>query len=286
MAPHTSNNFYRIMSKVNAIIIIVFLVIMSFIVLYPLAHVFSAAFTPGNSIADMPIVPFSGGITFDHFIFLFTRTNYPRWFMNTFIVATATSAGTLVVASLGSYVFSRFRFTFKKTFLLAMLVLQIFPAVVGMIAIYVILLRFGLLDNLFGLVLIYLAGNTPFNTWLMKGYLDTIPRSLDDAARIDGASHFYTWLRIIMPVAKPILIFLALTSFTGPWMDFILPRVILRNPANFTLAVGLFSFITDRRNEFTVFAAGALIVTVPFVIFFIASQKMLVTSLGAGAVKE
>ena len=259
---------------------------MSLVVLYPLIYVVSSAFSPGSSIADMPVVPFSNGVTIDNFRYLFQNTQYTLWFRNTFIVAISTSAGTLIVASLGAYVFSRFKFTLKKTFMMTMLVLQVFPSFIGMIAIYVILFRLGLLDNLWGLVLVYLAGNTPFNTWLMKSYLDTIPKSMDEAARIDGASHLRTFLQVIMPMAKPIVIFLLITSFTGPWMDFILPRMVLRDPQNHTLAMGLFSFITERRNDFTSFAAGSIIIAVPFVAFFVATQKMLITSLGAGAVKE
>ena len=275
-----------IIQKANAFIILIFLTCVSLIVLYPLAYVIAAAFTPGNSIADMPIIPFTGGFTTDNFISLFNDTNYPIWFRNTLQVALATSTGTLIVASLGAYTFSRFRFAFKKSFMLTMLVLQVFPSSIGMIAIFVIMFRFGLLDNLWGLVLVYLAGNIPFNTWLMKSYLDTIPRSMDEAARIDGASHLRTFLTIILPMAKPIMIFLLITSFTGPWMDFILPTMVLRSPSNHTLAMGLFSFVDERRNDFTSFAAGSILIAVPFVVFFVTTQKMLITSLGAGAVKE
>ncbi|MCL2399393.1 MAG: sugar ABC transporter permease [Defluviitaleaceae bacterium] len=276
----------RIIHKINAGVVLVFLTLVSFIVLYPLAYVVSSAFTPGNSIADMPIIPFTGGVTTDNFTNLFNNTDYPTWFRNTFQVALATSFGTLIVASLGAYTFSRFRFAFKKTFMMSLLVLQVFPLTTGLIAIFVILFRFGLLDNLWGLVLIYLAANTPFNTWLMKSYLDTIPKSMDEAARIDGASHFRTFFTIIMPMAKPIMIFLLITSFTGPWMDFIIPTMVLRSTPNHTLAMGLFSFITERRNDFTSFAAGSILIAIPFVIFFVATQKILITSLGAGAVKE
>ncbi|MDR1867904.1 MAG: ABC transporter permease subunit [Treponema sp.] len=136
------------------------------------------------------------------------------------------------------------------------------------------------------LVLVYLAGNIPYNTWLVKSYMDTIPASLDEAARIDGANNLRIFFTIILPVAKPILIFLAISSFTGPWMDFIFPKMVLRSSENMTLALGLFNFVTDRKNEFTNFAAGAVIVSVPFVIFFMITQKMLVTALGSAAVKE
>jgi arabinogalactan oligomer/maltooligosaccharide transport system permease protein len=264
----------------------VFLLAAAFFVLYPLVYVASGAVSPGNSISDMAIVPFSRGVTFEHFRHLFTETNYGLWFRNTLLIAVATSAFTVLTASLGAYVFSRFYFAFKKSMMMALLILQIFPSFVGMIAIYVILYRIGGLDRLWGLVLVYLAGNVPYNTWLVKSYIDTVPVSLDEAARIDGASNLRIFFTIIMPVIKPILIFLAISSFTSPWMDFIFPKMVLRSGENQTLALGLFSFVTDRKNEFTNFAAGAVIVSIPFVVFFMVTQKMLVTALSGAAVKE
>ncbi|MDR2656050.1 MAG: sugar ABC transporter permease [Oscillospiraceae bacterium] len=270
---------------INSIVIVIILTIVALAVLYPLVYTVSSAFSPGNDISNMPLIPFGKGVTFDHFKTLFSGS-YVRWFLNTLIIASFTSAGTLLVASMGAYVFSRFRFTFKKSMMMSMLILQIFPSFVGMVAIYVILYRIGGLDTLWGLVLVYLAGNIPYNTWLVKSYMDNIPKSLDEAARIDGANHFRIYGTIILPIAKPILIFLTVTSFTGPWMDYIFPKMVLRSDANMTLALGLFNFVTDRKNEFTNFAAGALLVAIPFVIFFIITQKMLVTSLGGAAVKE
>jgi arabinogalactan oligomer/maltooligosaccharide transport system permease protein len=249
-------------------------------------YVVSGAVSPGNSISDMSIVPFSKGITFEHFRHLFMETNYGLWFRNTLLIAIATSALTVLAASLGAYVFSRFYFTFKKSMMMSLLILQIFPSFVGMIAIYVILYRIGGLDRLWGLVLVYLAGNIPYNTWLVKSYVDTIPVSLDEAARIDGANNLRIFFTIIMPVIKPILIFLAISSFTSPWMDFIFPKMVLRSSENQTLALGLFSFVTDRKNEFTNFAAGSVIVSVPFVIFFMVTQRMLVMAMAGAAVKE
>jgi len=272
--------------RLNLKIVMVFLVIISIVVLYPLVYVVSAAFSPGSSIASLHIMPFANGITLEHFRFLFFESEYPTWFLNTLQVAVATSLGTVVIASLGAYAFSRFRFAFKKQLMMSLLILQIFPAIVGMIAIFVILLRINMFDNLFGLVLVYWAMNIPFNTWLVKGYMDTIPRSVDEAARIDGASHLRIYLTIILPIAKPILTFLAITSFTAPWMDFILPNLLLRSSENQTLALGLFTFVLDdTRNEFTRFAAGSVMVAVPFIIAFVATQRMLIASL-SGAVKE
>lgn len=276
----------KVVRIINQVVIILLLIISSLGVLYPLVYVVSAAFTPGNNIASVNIVPFGGGFTLDHFENLFTNTNYIKWFRNSLIIAVCTSALTIFVASLGAYVFSRFRFTFKKSMMLSMLILQIFPSFVGMIAIYVILQRINGFDKLWGLVLVYLAGNIPYNTWMVKSYIDTISKSLDESARIDGANHFTIFRKIIMPIAKPIIIFMGISSFTAPWMDFIFPKMVLRSADKQTLALGLFSFVTDRKNEFTTFAAGSILIAIPFIIFFIISQKTMVTSLGGAAVKE
>lgn len=272
--------------KMNKAFIMTIFIIVSLFVLYPLVYVVSAAFSPGTGIASVNIVPFGDGFTAKHFIRLFTETSYGKWFSNTLIIAVSTSVSTVVIASLGAYVYSRFKFTFKKPMLMSMLILQIFPSFVGMVAIYVILLRIGGLDQLWGLVLVYVAGNIPYNTWLVKNYMDTVSRSLDEAARIDGAGHFRIYATIILPVARPIITFLAITSFTAPWMDFIFPKMVLRSVDKQTLALGLFSFVTDKKNEFTTFAAGSLIVAIPFIIFFILSQKVMITSFGGAAVKE
>lgn len=276
----------KVIKRINLTIVLVILTLFSLGVLYPLVYVVSAAFSPGNSIASLSIIPFGDGFTLDHFTHLFNNTNYLIWFKNTLIIALWTSILTIIVASLGAYVFSRFYFTMKKSMMLLMLILQIFPSFVGMVAIYVILLRIKGLDTLWGLVLVYLAGNIPYNTWMVKSYIDTIPKSLDESARIDGANHLLIFRKIIMPIARPIIIFLGITSFTAPWMDYIFPKMILRSADKQTLALGLFSFVTDKKNEFTVFAAGALLVAIPFIIFFIITQKTMVTSFGSAAVKE
>lgn len=277
---------YNAIDSINKFIVYMIFIFISFCVLYPLVFVVSAAFSPGNGIASVNIVPFADGFTVKHFLKLFTQTDYPKWFMNTLKIAIATSAITILISSLSAYVFSRFKFSFKKPMLMSLLILQIFPSFVGMVAIYVILLRIGGLDTLWGLVLVYVAGNIPYNTWMVKSYMDTISKNLDEAARIDGASHFRIFSQIIFPVAKPIITFLGITSFTAPWMDYIFPKMVLRSPENQTLALGLFGFVSDKKNEFTTFAAGSLIVAIPFIIFFILSQKTMITSFGGAAVKE
>jgi arabinogalactan oligomer/maltooligosaccharide transport system permease protein len=280
---HSNERTFQIINKT---IITIVLTIVAMAVLYPLIYLVSAAFAPGNSISSLNIIPFKDGVTLEHYRFLFNNTNYMLWFKNTFLIALGTSVTTVLTCAIAAYVFSRFRFPFKKSMMLSLLILQIFPSFVGMVAIYVILLRIGGLDTLWGMVLIYLAGNIPYNTWLVKSYIDSIPRSLDEAARIDGASNARTFFQIVLPLAKPIIIFLAITSFTGPWMEFVFSKMILRSNTKQTLALGLFSFVTDKKNEFTTFCAGALIIAIPFVIFFVLTQRILVTSLSSGALKE
>lgn len=275
-----------VFDKINRGVIYVIFSIVTILVIYPLVYVVSAAFSPGNGIASVNIVPFGDGFTPVHFVHLFKNTDYGHWFMNTLKVAVSTSLATIFVASLSAYVFSRFHFSLKKPFLMSLLILQIFPSFVGMVAIYVILMRIGGLNTLWGLVLVYVAGNTPYNTWLVKNYMDTVSKNLDEAARIDGAGHFRIFATIILPIARPIITFLGITSFTGPWMDYIFPKMVLRSVDKQTLALGLFSFVTDKKNEFTTFAAGSLIVAIPFVIFFMITQKTLITSFGGAAVKE
>ena len=287
---------------INRTLIYGLFILIAVIVFYPLLYVVAGAFAPGKSISEMSIIPFTvetinpttgqmsfsfkGAFTLDHFKHLIFETNYWLWFRNTLIISLWTAILTVIISSISAYVFSRFKFVFKHSLLMSLLILQIFPSFVGMIAIYVILMRIGGLDTLWGLVLVYTAGNIPYNTWMVKSYMDTVSKNLDEAARIDGASHFRIYSTIILPVVRPIISFLAISSFTGPWMDFIFPKMVLRSPEKQTLAVGLISFVDERVNEFTTFAAGSLIVAVPFIIFFLLTQKSMMMSMGSGAVKE
>ena len=270
----------------TSVLVWVFLIGTSLFVVYPLVYVAAAAFSPQQNIAYLSIIPFGNGVTIKNFIYLFQKTDFPLWFRNTLIVAVATTVSTVFICALSAYVFSRFRFVFKKSLMMSLLILQIFPSFVGMVAIYVILLRIGGLNTLWGLVLVYLAGNIPYNTWMVKSYMDTVSKSLDEAARIDGAGHFQIFAKVILPVSRPIIVLLTITSFIAPWMDFIFPKLVLRSSNVQTIAQGLFGFVTEKKNMFATFSAGSLIIAIPFIIYFIVTQKTLITSLSGAAVKE
>jgi arabinogalactan oligomer/maltooligosaccharide transport system permease protein len=174
----------------------------------------------------------------------------------------------------------------KKAGLLSILILQMFPSFMGMMALYNILWQLNLLDTHLGLILTYAVGQIPYNTWLIKGYLSSIPKSLDEAAKLDGASSTRILFRLFSRFSKPILTFVALSQFMAPWMDFIFPRLILSSSKKMTLAIGLYDMIAgDTNNNFTTFAAGAVLVAVPITILYVCLQKYLIQGIMAGANK-
>ena len=182
----------------------------------------------------------------------------------------------VVFVVITAYALSQFRFRGRKLTLMTMLVLQAFPSFMSMIAVFLLLLQIGMLDTHFGLVIVYTAGAIPYGAWLVKGYFDSIPRSLPEAAKIDGATNMKLFAKVMLPLSTPIITFIALTNFMAPWMDFILARLVLRTASKKTLAIGLFEMVRDRMNtEFTMFAAGAVMVAIPITILFILQRYVI-----------
>ncbi|QNE02620.1 sugar ABC transporter permease [Vibrio vulnificus] len=275
----------RVLEKLGTVIVYLFLTLNALLVLGPVLWTILASFKPGNNLFSSSFGEWT--FTLDHYQTLFTDTPYLDWYKNTFMLATANMLISLVIVTMTAFVFSRYHFQGKRNVLMSILVLQMFPAFLSMTAIYILLSKMGLIDTYLGLLFVYVTGSLPFMTWLVKGYFDAIPTSLDEAAKIDGAGHMTIFLEIILPLAKPILVFVSLVSFTGPWMDFILPTLILRSEEKMTLAIGIFSWISSNSAEnFTLFAAGSLLVAVPITLLFVATQKHITTGLVSGAVKE
>ncbi|HRW34737.1 MAG TPA: ABC transporter permease subunit [Thermotogota bacterium] len=216
---------------------------------------------------------------------------FMRWLINTIIIAIATSAITVMFCALGAYPFSRLRFKGRKYGLLFLLLIQMFPIVMGMVALYLLLRFIGQylpgfgLDSLWGLGLIYL-GNIAFNMWLLKGYFDTIPNSLEEAAMIDGSTRFQTFWKIVLPLTAPMLAVVFLIVFMGNFNEFVLASVVLQSPENYTFAVGLQSFsYGPYQMEWGLFTAAALIGAIPMVILSLSLQRYLVSGLTSGSVK-
>lgn len=228
--------------------------------------------------------------TFRNYILLFsdtTKFNFGRWYLNTFIIAAVTCVIQTALTLCVSYAFSRLRFNGKKLYMKSILILGMFPGFLGMIASYQILKLIGLNQSIFSLILIY-CGSSAMGYYISKGYFDTIPYSLDEAAKIDGASGNTIFFRVILPLAKPIVIYMLLMSFTSPWGDFMFASYLANgNPDNFNVAVGLKEFLM-RENAyeyFTRFCAGAVVVSIPITILFFWLQRYYVEGITGGSVK-
>jgi len=266
------------------VLIYALLILIAILVIIPLIWIIGSSFNPSSSLLSATAIPKNP--TLMHYKRLFTETKFLQWYWNTLKIAIANMILSVVLTTMTGYIFSRFKFRGKKIALLSILVLQMFPSFMGMIAIYMLLWQLQLLDNHLGLILVYAAGQIPYNTWLVKGYMASIPKSLDEAAKLDGASNMTIFTKIILPLMKPIITFVALTQFMAPWMDFIFPRLILSSNSKKTLAIGLFDLIAgNTNNNFTMFAAGAVLVAVPITILYVALQRYLLEGLIAGANK-
>lgn len=228
--------------------------------------------------------------TIDNYVKLFTDRsifNFPRWFMNTLFVACVSTVITTVITLATSYSFSRLRFKGRKTFMNIILVLGMFPGFMSMIAIYHILKQIGLDQSLWALILVY-SGGASMGYYISKGFFDTIPAALDESALLDGATKLQVFTKITLPLSKPIVVYTILTSFLGPWLDFVFAKIIMRdNYDNYTVAIGLNEMLSRENifEYFTVFCAGAVIIAIPISLLFIKMQKYYVSGITGGAVK-
>lgn len=228
--------------------------------------------------------------TFDNYTRLFTDThlfNFPRWFLNTLVVAIFTCILSTIIVLLTSYAFSRLRFKVRKPMMNVILILGMFPGFMSMIAVYHILKSVGLAQSLVSLVLVY-SGGAAMGYYIAKGFFDTIPKSIDEAALIDGATKNQVFWKITMPMSKPIVVYTILTSFIAPWVDFIFVSVIMKdNYQNYTVALGLFEMLSRENIQlyFTQFCAGAILIAIPITLLFIRMQKYYVGGVTAGGAK-
>ena len=228
---------------------------------------------------------FPSDYSLDNFKLLFTDTvmyNYISWFTNTLFVAIVSSLLGTVLVILTAYTISTFEFRGRKALMKGALVLGMFPSFMGMTAVYLLMTQFGFINSHLGLALIY-AGGAPMGYLVQKGFFDTIPKSIYEAASIDGASNFKIFRSITMPLSKPILVYTLLTQFAWPWSDYILPKLLLKDKSLWTVAVGLMSL---PETEFARFSAGSVFIAVPIVILYFCLSKYLVNGMSAGAVKQ
>lgn len=269
----------------NAILIIVCL-----IVLYPVLWVIMMAITP-NEIAGVSSSLIPQQVTFDNFIDVVSRVDdygnhlFFHQLKNSVLVAAITTALGVLLACTAAYGFSRLNFVGRQLGLQAFLVTQMFPGVVMTIPLYILLGKLGLLNSIVGLVLVYSVSALPFCVWNLKGYFDTIPKELEEAAIVDGASRIRIFVTIVLPLARPAIAITALFSFMTAWNEFILAATLMNSELAYTLPVALKQYVGAQSVQYGLFAAGAIIVSVPIMALFFALQKHLVGGLTAGGVK-
>jgi arabinogalactan oligomer / maltooligosaccharide transport system permease protein len=270
--------------------------------LFPVAYIVSAAFNGNNSLTGSSLIP--KRVTFDNFRSLFEgqknvtghatfqNAHYLSWFANSMIVASATALCTVLLSALAAYAFSRFRFKGRRLGMLSLLLIQMFPQLLAIVAIYLIVFQVGDifhfigLNTLIALIVVYLGGAMGVNTWLMKGFFDTIPAELGEAARVDGATPAQIFWGVVLPLAAPVLAVIGLISFVTTLNEFAIASVILQTQTKFTLPVGLFQYINQAYSEhWGPFAAGVLIAAVPVALLFAFLQRYIVEGLTSGAVK-
>lgn len=271
--------------KIKAVLINGELILVSLLVIVPVIWIILSSFNVGQNLSTASFIPKQ--LTLANYGKLFTETYFGYWFLNSLVVATLNAVISVFLILITAWVLSRFRFKGKKSGLMTLLVLSMFPSFLSMTAVYTLFVVLGLVNKPVALVIIYAAGSIPYNVWLVKGYIDGIPASLDEAAYIDGSSKMNTFVRIIVPMAKPIIVYCVVSQFMIPWMDYIIPNLLLTGNKNKTVAVGLYSMIaSDQNANFTLFAAGAVLVAVPITILYLLFQKFLVQGISAGASKE
>lgn len=274
--------------KISVTLIHIALFLLAIVWLAPIAWIVLTSFRGERGAFVSNIIPET--FTFKNYILLFNDTsifNFGRWYLNTFYVATATCIFSTFFTVATAYVMSRVKFIMRKPFMNTALILGMFPSFMSAIAVYYVLKTVNLTQTLTALIMVFSAG-AGLKFYITKGFFDIIPKTLDEAAKIDGASNARVFFSIIIPMSQPIIVYTAITSFMAPWMDFIYARVIMGdNFENYTAAVGMYTMIRPNYIDeyFTRFAAGSVLISLPIIILFISLQRFYVEGVTGGAVK-
>lgn len=253
--------------------------------IFPVFFILQAALRPGQSLYSTELVLWPPDATLGNFLHMFTEEPLLIWLSNSLKIAGLTTVAALVISTSAAYALSRWQFIGRNGSLIFLLALQAFPSLLSLVAIYQILQGLQLINNHLGLVMAYTAGALVFSTWNMKGYFDTIPIDLEEAALIDGASPTQAFLRVVLPLVQPALAVTALFAFLGGWNEFVMANVLMTGKEMWTLPVGLFSLQRDYRIPWGYFAAGAVVNAIPVMLLFLGLQRYLVSGLAAGSVK-
>ena len=226
------------------------------------------------------------GSSLNSYFKLFIETDFLLWAWNSIIISFLVTLTGVVFASTGGYALSRFKFRGREFGMIALLTTQMFPATMLLLPFFILLSYLGLINSYIGLIIIYSSTALPFCIWQMKGYYDTIPPSLEESARLDGCTRYQAFYKIILPLSSPALVITALFSFMASWSEYVVAAIILQDPKLYTLPLGLKSFQASLSTQWGLYAAGAVVVSIPVAILFISLSRFLVSGLTMGSVKE
>ena len=291
----SSQKFQKRFSRIVRFIIALLLI---FFAIFPVLWIISASFSSSQSLSTQTLIPARASTLNYQRLFgldpnyTFGDLVYQKWLFNSVKVSTISTILSLAITTMAAYAFSRMRFAGRVTMLKAILLIQVFPNLLALVAIYVLIFQVGEiipalgLNTHAGLIMVYLGGSMGINIWLMKGFLDTIPRAIDESGMVDGASHFQIFYHLLLPLLRPILVVIGILSFIGTYGDFVLARVLLNDVDKYTLMVGLQIFTAGQFDQkWGVFAAGALLGALPIMIIYLALQDQIMGGLTSGAVK-
>jgi arabinogalactan oligomer/maltooligosaccharide transport system permease protein len=266
---------------------IIYAILLLFVVIsvYPVLRVLTISLRPGDNLLNRSLQIIPEDATLENFQKIFTETSFLIWVRNSLLITLAVTIIGVMLASTAGYAFARFKFPGRKAGLLSLLVTQMFPPTMLLLPLFIMISKLNLVNSFLGLIIMYSATALPFCIWLMKGYYDTIPYSLEESALIDGASKFYAFWRVILPLAAPALVITALFTFMTAWNEYIVAAQVLWYEDMFTLPLGLKSFQGNMTTQWGMYAAAALLITIPVVILFISLSKWLVSGLTLGSVK-
>lgn len=279
-------NQKKVRERVGLAALNVFFVALCFVTLIPILYALSVSFNAQNSLlsSDFSFIP--RAFTLDNYRRVFLGEDIAAWFGNTVLLAASTVALSLSVAVPAAYCFSRRQFPGRRAILKCLVLLNSFPAILSMFAIYRLLRSFGLVNHRIGLILVYTGTMAVFSLWNTKGYFDTIPTEIEEAARMDGAGNFQVVARIVLPLAKPSIVVTALMVLIYVWNEYIYATTFLTGEQNYTLAAGLYALqATEMSGSWPVFAAASITVSLPVLVIFFLCQKHMTSGLTAGGVK-
>ena len=271
--------------KIETLFIFSFLVLFTLATLYPALNIIGISLRTDDAFQTRSLALWTAESSFRSYFTLFLETDFLTWMKNSFLVSFVVTLTGVVLASTSGYALSRFNFKGRRAVLSSLLMTQMFPATMLLLPFFILLAKLKLINSYLGLIIIYSSTALPFCIWQMKGYYDTIPAALEEAARMDGCSRFSAFIKVILPVSAPALVITALFSFMASWSEYVVAAIVLQNPELYTLPLGLKSFQASLATQWGLYAAGAVVVSIPVTILFISLSRFLISGLTVGSVK-